>query len=183
VSTDPNDPLGDLGERWIGGRLGQPAHDDTDYARDYQWLGQPRGTVMTTPTNDKPLALVYIAGPFRAETPYGVRRNVERARDLGFHVAVLGGYPIIPHTMTCDFDKCLTDQFWLDGTMALLRVCHAVVLESRWAASRGARAEKLEAERLGLAVFDTAAETRWPLQFADWLALTTFRPPAGIPQR
>lgn len=100
------------------------------------------------------LPLIYIAGPFRGATPLDVRRNVEHARDLGLGVAQAGGYPVIPHTMTAEFDKQLTDAFWLDGTMELLRRCDGIFLSHRWERSTGARAERDEAVRLGLAVFE-----------------------------
>lgn len=101
----------------------------------------------------KPLPLIYIAGPFRGPTPYDVRRNVEAARDVGLYVARCGGYPVIPHTMTADFDKQLDDQFWLDGTMEMLRRCDAVMMMTTWKQSTGAKAEREEAERLGILVF------------------------------
>jgi len=68
---------------------------------------------------------------------------VEAARDLGLRVAHAGGYPVIPHTMTAEFDKQLTDEFWLDGTMALLKKCDAMVLTNNWEQSSGARAEQV----------------------------------------
>lgn len=114
------------------------------------------------------LPLIYIAGPFRGPTPYDVRRNVERARDLGLAVARLGGYPVIPHTMTCDFDKLLTDQFWLDGTMEMLRRCDAVVLHERWAHSTGARLEREEALARVLPVFDSGYDD-WADPFRRWV--------------
>lgn len=92
------------------------------------------------------LPLIYIAGPFRGPTPLDVRRNVERARDLGLRVAHAGGYPVIPHTMTAEFDKQLDDQFWLDGTMELLKRCDGMVLLPTWASSTGAIAEHQWAE-------------------------------------
>ena len=88
-----------------------------------------------------PLPLIYIAGPFRGPTPLAVRRNVEAARDLGLRVAEAGGYPVIPHTMTSEFDKLLTDEFWLQGTMEMLRRCDGIVLSPTWESSSGARAE------------------------------------------
>ncbi len=33
---------GDWGECWIGGKLGQPIWDTTDYTRDFVWLGLDR---------------------------------------------------------------------------------------------------------------------------------------------
>ncbi len=87
------------------------------------------------------IPLVYIAGPFRGQTPYEVHANVCAAEALGLAVARLGGYPIIPHTMTQHFDKLLTDQFWLEGTMELLRRCDALVARPNWRQSTGATAE------------------------------------------
>lgn len=87
------------------------------------------------------LPLIYIAGPFRGRTPLDVRRNVEEARDYGMLIAACGGYPIIPHTMTADFDKQLTDDFWLQGTLTLLQRCDGIVATPRWGQSVGARAE------------------------------------------
>lgn len=88
------------------------------------------------------IPLIYIAGPFRGPTPLDVRKNVEAARDLGLLVAAAGGYPMIPHTMTAEFDKQLTDQFWLDGTMEMLKRCDAMVLTENWEKSSGARTEQ-----------------------------------------
>lgn len=141
---------------------GQHALDDTDYSRDFTWLGQPR-----TPMPIK-LPLIYIAGPFRGPTPYAVRKNIEAARDIGLTVAYHGGYPIIPHTMTGDFDKQLTDEFWLEGTMEMLRRCDAILLGHRWNLSTGARAERDEAERLKLPIF-YSNNLEWERQLADWV--------------
>lgn len=115
-----------------------------------------------------PLPLIYIAGPFRGATPYEVRKNVEAARDIGLTVARLGGYPVIPHTMTADFDKQLTDQFWLDGTMEMLRRCDAILLGHRWSSSSGARAEREEAELRGIPVF-YSNNLEWERQLGDWV--------------
>ena len=105
------------------------------------------------------LPLVYITGPFRSATLLEVQHNVERARDVGLAVAQrTGGYPVIPHMMTSEFDKSMTDDFWLAGTMELLRRCDAVMLMSTWELSSGARAEQAEAERRGIPVFDQLAE-------------------------
>lgn len=116
----------------------------------------------------KPLPLIYIAGKFRGATPYDVRKNVEAARDYGLTVARLGGYPVIPHTMTADFDKQLTDAFWLAGTMELLRRCDGILLIPGWDYSAGARAEHQEAQRLGIAAFDSRVEG-WTAFFSSWL--------------
>lgn len=117
------------------------------------------------------LPLIYIAGPFRGPTPITVRYNIEAARDLGLRVAEAGAYPVIPHTMTADFDKLLTDQFWLDGTLQLLMRCDGIVLTHTWEKSKGARAEHDWAKQHGMPAYvdvDLAQAhimgRSWPLQ-------------------
>lgn len=125
--------------------------------------------------------LIYIAGPFRGPTPLDVRRNVEAARDLGFEVAGLGGFPVIPHTMTADFDKQLTDEFWLRGTLDLLKVCEAIVLAPTWRTSRGATEEYRLALELQLPIFDTSlGHPNWRLEYLAWRDSLDPKRPTGI---
>lgn len=114
--------------------------------------------------DEKPrLAVIYVAGPFRGANAWEVEQNIRRAEGLAFQVAQLGAMPLCPHTNTRFFDGTLTGQFWLDGTLELLRRCDAVVFTPCWLRSSGAKAEHAEAERLGLPRFYSIAE------LADWL--------------
>lgn len=99
------------------------------------------------------MKLVYVAGPYRAKTVWRITRNIERARELGLRVALLGAVPVVPHANTALYDGELPDQFWLDGTLELMRRCDAVVLTSEWHESQGARGELKEARRLRIPVF------------------------------
>jgi hypothetical protein len=96
---------------------------------------------------------VYIAGPFRGVSAWLVECNVREAEALALRVAQLGAVPVCPHAMYRFYDRTLPDQFWLEATLDLLRVCHAIVLTKRWEESSGARAEEAEARRLGLPRF------------------------------
>lgn len=102
--------------------------------------------------------VVYIAGPFRARTAWGIAENIRVAERLGLEVAKLGMMPLIPHANTAHFQGELPDKFFLDGTMELLRRCDAVMLTPNWATSSGARDEVDEAERLGIPVFVSVAD-------------------------
>ena len=99
------------------------------------------------------MKVVYIAGPFRASTPWGVECNVRNAEVMALAVAACGAMPMCPHTNTRFFDGQLTAEFWLAGTLELLRRCDALVLVDGWEKSSGTRAEVNEAARLGLPVF------------------------------
>lgn len=114
------------------------------------------------------IPLIYIAGPFRGPTPYDVKCNVHAAERVGLEVARRGGYPVIPHTMTQSFDKQLTDEFWLEGTMRLLRCCEAIVLVPGWERSLGARAERDYAEGK-LPIFYWAYE-EFRDQLTEWVS-------------
>jgi hypothetical protein len=115
------------------------------------------------------LPLIYIAGPFRGATPLDVRRNVERARDYGLIVAQAGGYPMIPHTMTSEFDKQLVDQFWLDGTLEMLLRCDAIALIPGWQDSRGATLEQAWASARGMPAWEFSFSCA-VADLADWIA-------------
>ena len=104
--------------------------------------------------------VVYIAGPFRGDSAYVVSVNVFAAESAAFAVAQAGAIPLCPHTLYRNFDGTITDQFWLNATMELMRRCDAVLMILGWRESQGARAEKLEAERLGKPVFETLPEVK-----------------------
>lgn len=103
------------------------------------------------------MKLIYIAGPYRAPSDYEVHQNIERARSYGATVAGTGlAYPVIPHSNTAHFGGLngTTDELWLEGTLELMRRCDGVVLTPGWTGSSGSRAEKAEADALGIPVLD-----------------------------
>jgi hypothetical protein len=100
------------------------------------------------------MKIVYVAGPFRAPTAWQIAENIRHAERYGLEVATRGAMPLIPHANTAHFHGIGADQFWLDGTMALLRRCDAILLVPGWQRSSGTRAELEEAKRLALPVFD-----------------------------
>lgn len=112
----------------------------------------------------KTMSLVYVAGPFRGATRWHVRQNTIMAERIGFEVMQQGFFPVIPHTMTENFDGQQTDQFWLDGTLELMRRCDAVLAVPPYTRSEGTKAEIAEAKRLGIPVFRDLCE------LAEWEA-------------
>jgi len=104
------------------------------------------------------MKVVYVAGPFRGPTAWDIERNVRSAEELAFEVFQLGVMPMIPHANTRWFHGQGPDQFWLDGTLELLRRCDAMILTADWKRSTGARGERAEAERLSIPVFETVDE-------------------------
>jgi hypothetical protein len=104
--------------------------------------------------------VVYIAGKFRGPNAWEVEKNIRKAEELAFAVAEAGAMPLCPHTNTRYFDGTLHAEFWLDGTLELLRRCDAVVFTADWRESAGARGEWDEARRLGLPRLYSIEEVR-----------------------
>jgi hypothetical protein len=105
-----------------------------------------------------PKCLVYVAGRYSAPSRAGVERNIRAAVAVGITVAELGAMPVVPHANTADaaFEETQPYQFWIEGTLELLRRCDAVLMVEGWQDSRGARGEHAEAKRLGKPIFETA---------------------------
>ena len=99
------------------------------------------------------MKVVYIAGPFRGRTAWDIEQNIRRAEDLGYLVAQVGASPLIPHANTRYFHGSMSDAFWLDATLELLRRCDAIVLCKGYQDSIGSLAEIAEATRLIIPVF------------------------------
>lgn len=114
------------------------------------------------------MKLVYVAGPYRAPTGWGIDLNIQAARRLGADVALAGGFPIVPHANTAHYDGLCPDSFWLDGDLELLSRCDALVLREGWQSSSGTRAEEAKARRDHIPVFERADPLSWRA-FGEWV--------------
>lgn len=114
------------------------------------------------------MKLIYIAGPFRGANAWEVTQNVNRAEYIADGVFQLGAFAVIPHTMTKNFDGTKDDQFWLEGTMALMLRCDAVLAvppypREDWSRSEGTKSEVRAARNAGIPVFHDIEDV------AEWL--------------
>ena len=110
-----------------------------------------------------PGILVYVAGPYRAPTPWGVERNIQRAREYGARIAAMGKMPVVPHANTAHYEGIQKDSFWLEGTLTLMRRCDAVFVMPGSEGSEGVKAEIAEARRNKIRVFTSLeALEQWP---------------------
>jgi indole-3-glycerol phosphate synthase len=109
------------------------------------------------------MKLVYVAGPFRAASAWGIEENIRRAERLALEVWRMGAACICPHTNTRHFQGAADDRVWLDGDLEILRRCDAMILVPDWQRSSGARAEVAEADKIGMPVFYGTDELR------EWL--------------
>ena len=111
------------------------------------------------------MELIFIAGPFRAPTPWEVEQNVRRAESLALEVWRFGAACICPHMNTRHFQDAAPDAVWLDGAVEMMKRCDAVLLVPGWehADSAGTRNEIQQAQEHGLPIFETIDSLR------DWL--------------
>ncbi len=98
------------------------------------------------------MKVAYIAGPYRAATPWKIARNIRAASEVALKWSKLGYSVICPHANTGHMDGELPDSFWLEATLELLRRCDLVVMMENWEESTGARGEHDEAIRRGIRV-------------------------------
>tara|TARA_R100000935_G_C2709882_1_gene113654 strand:+ start:168 stop:563 length:396 start_codon:yes stop_codon:yes gene_type:complete len=107
----------------------------------------------------QPMPVVYVAGPYRAESRAGVTLNIQAARAVGLAAIRKGWSPIIPHANTGDLDVVdpdIGDRFWLAATLELMTRCDAVLLCPGWECSAGTLAEIDAANKQGLPVYQNA---------------------------
>ena len=113
------------------------------------------------------MKLIYIAGPYRpytcadgtwVGTPMNIRNAEVTAVNLVNALGRYGLFPVVPHLNTRDFENQVEqndDQYFLDGTMAMLERCDAVLLTMPDAdeVSSGTKAEVHRAHQLGIQVY------------------------------
>jgi hypothetical protein len=84
------------------------------------------------------MKLAYIAGPYRANSEYGVLSNIRKAEQYALKYWQKGYAVICPHKNTALFGGSLPESAWLEGDLEILRRCDVVVMIPGWRASTGA---------------------------------------------
>ena len=102
--------------------------------------------------------IIYVAGPFRGANSWLIENNIRRAEELALDVWRLGFAAICPHANTRFFQGAAPDNLWLEGDLAILRRCDAVIVTPDWEKSVGARGEVSEAAKLGIPVFESLGD-------------------------
>lgn len=113
---------------------------------------------MTTPVT--PMPVIYVAGKYRAATPWQVLDNIRTAQEASLQIWKMGGVALCPHSNTGLFQGECDDDVWLRGDEELLRRCDAVYLLPRWEESQGASSEHALALNLGLPTFESLGRLR-----------------------
>ncbi len=97
--------------------------------------------------------VIYIAGPYRADTWGKVKANVAHAMDVAAELLSMGYTVICPHSMTHEFEMYkLQDDIFLRSDLQLLSRCDLVLVLDNWGNSSGTRAEVAFAQANGIPV-------------------------------
>ena len=101
--------------------------------------------------------LIYVAGPYSADTYIGIERNVLNAKEATIELLRHGWAVICPHTMThtCQNGTGLEPEVFYASDLEMLRRCDAILLLKGWQDSKGSVEEMALARELGLSVFAT----------------------------
>ena len=97
--------------------------------------------------------VVYVAGAYRASTPWRVQAHVRAAMEVALAVWKAGAVALCPHANTAMFDGEAPDDVWLAGDLELLSRCDAMLTVPGWKASKGAMAEVEFANLKGIPVY------------------------------
>lgn len=98
------------------------------------------------------MKLIYIAGPYRADTTEGVRRNIARARKVAEHLwkAHPGNAVLCPHSNSGMMDGVVPDEQFLQGAIEMLKGCDAIATVTGWEKSEGSVEEVYVADEKGI---------------------------------
>jgi hypothetical protein len=96
---------------------------------------------------------VYVAGPYRAKTRWGVVENIRKAKKVGLELCKLGCAAVVPHALYLDYDGALSDEFFLAATMRVMEGCDCVLMMDNWQDSPGAIGEYNRARKIDMPVF------------------------------
>ena len=97
--------------------------------------------------------IVYIAGPYRADSEWEVKQNIDRAEAVALKYWRAGYAVFCPHKNSSFMGGSCPDETWLEGGLEILKRCDAIVMMSGWGNSRGSCKEIELARELNIPVF------------------------------
>jgi nucleoside 2-deoxyribosyltransferase len=120
------------------------------------------------------IPVIYVAGPYRGPNAWEIEQNVRRAEELALEVWRAGAAALCPHTNTRFFQGAAPDQIWLDGDLAFLAKCDAILMTPDWQRSVGASTEHAFAVSRGMPILYTFTELK---EFvAQWIQGEGYQP-------
>jgi len=87
--------------------------------------------------------LVYVAGPYSADTSWGIKKNILEAEKYSLLLLRKGYYVITPHKNTAGYEAYpeWDQEFWYGLSLEILKRCDAIAMIPGWEGSRGSTIE------------------------------------------
>ena len=102
--------------------------------------------------------LLYVSGPYRAESLYQIAENINKAKRIGMKFWKQGYAVITPHLNTQYMDGFLPSYRWLIGDLVMIQRSDVIALLKNWRKSKGARIEAIAAVLCGLKILEENEE-------------------------
>jgi len=106
-------------------------------------------------TTMEPQPVIYIAGPFTADTDDGIRENIAIANNWSMSAWKRGFAAVCPHMNTANGMGICDEEVFLKGDISIMLRCDAVLLVPGWERSAGTRKEIDVAKSKAIPVFTT----------------------------
>jgi hypothetical protein len=104
------------------------------------------------------MKLIYVAGPYSASTPEGIKANINLAEKASVELLKNGWAVLTPHKNTSGYEQYedyikYSHSDWLTMDIVMLDRCDAIFMLKDWEKSKGALEEYERATALNLDIY------------------------------
>jgi hypothetical protein len=99
------------------------------------------------------MAIVFLGGPFNADTAWQRVQNIRRAEEVALEIWKMGLVCVCPHANSGNLFGALPEQVFLDGYKEILARCDVIFLMEGWEKSAGSVSEKYFAKDRSILIF------------------------------
>jgi len=104
------------------------------------------------------MKVVYIAGPYTGANEWETHGNIMLAEDRASRLWLAGIAAVCPHKNTAWMGGLVPYERFIEGDLAILRRCDAVLTCPGWRDSNGAQMEVQAARDRGMPIFHSVEE-------------------------
>ncbi len=100
------------------------------------------------------MKVIYVAGCYRSKCEWQLEEFLRQAEDAALRLWKDGWAVFCPHKNTAHFGGALgiPDSVWMEGDLEILARCDTIYMLNNWRDSKGATAELIRAQELGLEI-------------------------------
>ena len=106
------------------------------------------------------MEIAYVFGPYRNETTYGVKKNIQRVEQLTEELWKLGYAAFCPHSNSTFLSGFVPEQQFLEAGIEFLKRCDLAVTIEGWENSQGSLLEIKVCEENNIPIFYSLDELK-----------------------